>query len=27
VILNATHEEALAVVPLELLRQHALDLD
>jgi uncharacterized protein (DUF2237 family) len=26
VILNATHEEALAVVPLELLQQHALDL-
>ncbi len=26
VILNATHEEALAVVPLGLLQQHALDI-
>jgi uncharacterized protein len=26
VILAATHEEAVAIVPLEILKQHALDL-
>jgi uncharacterized protein (DUF2237 family) len=27
VVLGATHEETLAVIPLDALKQHALDLN